>query len=269
MTVSPPTAATPVPPAGVEDLPRVSAWRTYATVLRWHLLSLGPMMPLVVVVQAVLAMGVIVGFGFLVPGIDSEPATALFLSTGAPTVLMLTIGFVMVPQAVSTARTNGTYTYMRCLPIPRALLLATELTMWLLVAAPSVAVAELVAWMRFDLDLSLELPVLLGATLLVVLMASSLGYALAVTLRPMLAQVVTQVLVFFVMLFSPVTFPAERLPGWFQSLHDWLPVRPGADLVRAGLACHTYPFHTRDLLVLLVWTGAGMLVTLRALARRG
>src|SRR5690625_7101031 len=70
----------------------------------------------------------------------------------------------------------------------------------------------------------------------------------------MLAQLASQVLVFFVLLFSPITFPADQLPDWFQSLHALLPVQPAADLMRAGIASGTFSADGRDLLVLTIWT---------------
>lgn len=271
-----PGAPAPAPGAPAPGAPAAGAnlhapvaagpWRSYTTLLRWNLAQIGPMLPLVIVVQALIAAGIIVGFGFLIP--DISAATALFLATGAPTVLLLTVGFVMVPQAVATARTNGTFAYLRSLPVARPLLLLADLTLWVLVALPSVAVAVLVAWLRFDLAFSFDWPLLIAAAVLVAVMATAVGYAIAVTLRPLLAQLLTQVLIFFVMLFSPITFPAAQLPAWFQSLHDVLPARPGADLVRAGLASEVYSASGQDLLVLALWTVAGLAVTLVALARR-
>lgn len=253
----------------VRPLPtlHVGLWATYRTLLRWQVAQVGSMLPLIVVIQALLAAGIVVGFGFLIPGID-EP-TALFLSTGTPTVLLLTIGLVIVPQGVARARIDGTFTYWRTLPLARPLLLAADLTVWLLIALPSVAVGVVVAWLRYGLDLSFDWPLLVGAAVLVTVMATAVGYAIAVTLQPMLAQLVSQVLVFFVLLFSPITFPAGQLPAWFQSLHDVLPMRPGADLLRAGLASGTFEASGRDLLVLVIWTVLGIAVSLRALVRRG
>src|SRR5690606_2469088 len=142
------------------------------------------------VIQALLAAGIIVGFGLLIPDIDVP--TALFLSTGAPTVLLMTVGLVIVPQGVARARLDGTFTYLRALPVARPLLLLAELTVWLLVSVPSIAVAVLVAELRFDIDLSFSWPVLVAAAVLVTLTATSVGYALAVSLAPLLAQLVTQ-----------------------------------------------------------------------------
>lgn len=239
--------------------------RTYLTLLRWSVAQTGPTMP-VIVVQAFLAAGIIVGFGFLIPDIDT--ASALFLSTGAPTVLLLVIGLVVVPQGVSRARTDGTFHFMRSLPVRRPLLLAADLTVWLMIALPSVVVAVLVARWRYDLDLSFEWPLLLAASLLVTVMAASVGYAIAVTLSPVVAQLVSQALVFFVLLFSPVTYPASQLPEWFRIVHQVLPVQPGADLIRAGLAADHFTASGQDLLVLALWCILGLGISLRALVRR-
>ena len=245
---------------------QVSAWSTYRTLLRWQVAQIGGLLPFVVVVQALLAGGIIIGFGFLIPDID--PATAMFLSTGAPTVLLLTIGLVLVPQGVARARTDGTFDYMRSLPLARPLLLAADVTVWLMVAVPSVAVGVVVARLRYDLTFAIDWPLLVTATLLVTIMATAVGYAIAVSMPPMLAQLVTQVLVFFVLLFSPITFPASQLPAWFLSVHDLLPVRAGADLLRAGLASDTFTASGRDLLVLALWCLLGLATSLRALVRR-
>src|SRR5690554_1122171 len=77
------------------------------------------------------------------------------------------------------------------------------------------SVAVLVAEARFDLPLQVDWPVLVASVVLVTVTATSVGYAVAVVLTPLLAQVVSQVLVFFVLLFSPVTFSASQLPAWF------------------------------------------------------
>ncbi|MFD1859703.1 ABC transporter permease [Aeromicrobium camelliae] len=224
------------------------------------------MLPFVVAVQALLAAGIIIGFGFLIPGIDT--AAAQFLSTGAPTVLLMIAGLVMVPMGVAQARSSGTFTYLRAQPVPRPLLLVADLTVWLAVAVPSVAVAVIVAQLRYGFRYDIDWPLLVLAALLTALTAAAVGYAIAVVLPPLLTQIVTQVLVFFVMLFSPVTFPAGRLPEWYQSIHDWLPFRPAADLIRAGLLPQTHGASDRDLVVLLLWCALGLVVSVRAIVRR-
>ena len=242
------------------------ALTAYLTLLRWQLAQLGPMIPLVAIVQVLLAGGIVVGFGFLLN--EGDTASAAFLSTGTPTVLLLTLGLVIVPQGVATARANGTLTYLRTQPVPRPVLFLADLTLWVFVALPSVVVAGLAAWWRFDVEFSLDWPLLIVGVLLVTVMATAVGYAIAVTLPAMLAQVISQVMVFFVLMFSPVTFPVERLPDWYAEVHEVLPIMPAGDVIRAGLAAGTYSAGGQDLLVLTIWTTAGVGLTLLALMRR-
>lgn len=245
---------------------RVTIWTSILAMMRWSLASIGAMLPLIVVIQAVLAAGLAIGFGFLIP--DITPETALFLSSGVPTVLLLVIGLVIVPQGVSRARMSGAFDYQRALPVARPVLLVVDLVVWALIALPGVAVGLFVAWLRYDLTFAFDVMVLVVASLLVTTMATAVGYAIAVSLSPTLAQLVTQVLVFFVMLFSPITFPASQLPAWFQAVHDVLPIQAAADLMRAGIASDDYVFSGWDLLILALWTACGLLITVRALVRR-
>jgi ABC-2 type transport system permease protein len=198
-----------------------------------------------------------------------DTATALFLSTGAPTVLLTTVGLAIVPQGVARARADGSFGYLRSLPVPRGLLLLVDLVVWAVISLPAIGVSVLVAHLRYDLTFAFDWPLLIAAALLVTVTATAVGYAIAVSMPPLLAQLVSQVLVFFVLLFSPITYPASQLPAWFASLHDYLPVRPAADLLRAGLASGTYAADWQDLAVLGVWCAAGVAVSIRALVRRG
>ena len=241
-------------------------WTSFTTLIRWTLNQVGPVMPLIIVLQAILSAGMIIGFGFLIP--DINPASALFLSTGAPTVLLLLIGVVVVPQGVATARLNGSYQYMRTLPVARPLVLLADMSVWVLVALPSIVVAALVAWWYHGIEFSIDWPLIIIAGILVAVMGTSVGYALAVTFPPMVAQILTQVLIFFVMMFSPINYPASQLPEWFQRVHDFLPFEAGATLIRAGLASDAFTWEARDLIVLAIWTLAGLIISLRALMRR-
>lgn len=55
----------------------------------------------------------------------------------------------------------------------------------------------LVAKLRYGLDLSISWPLLISSALLVTVMATAVGYAIGVSMKPMVAQLSSQVLVFF------------------------------------------------------------------------
>ncbi|UZN03024.1 ABC transporter permease [Cellulomonas sp. S1-8] len=232
---------------------------------QWQLRRQQQFLPLMVVVQVFMAVATVVGYGLLVG--DPDPLTALYLATGAPTVTLITVGLVMTPQMVAQARTEGSLDWMRTLPVPRVAFLLSDLLVWTLIALPGMAIGIVAGALRYDIALSLA-PWFLPATVLVSLTAAAVGYAMATVLPPQIAMLVTQMLVFVVLLFSPVSYPAERMPAWLASAHEWLPIEPMAQLVRAGLAQDVFAMPTRSLVVLIAWAVASLVAASVALQRR-
>jgi ABC-2 type transport system permease protein len=223
-------------------------------------------LPLAIVVQSLLALGIVVGFPLLFPDLDRT--TALFLATGAPTITLITMGLVLVPQALSLAKTQGTLDYMRTLPVPRLVNLLADVTVWLVLILPGVVFAIAVATVRFGLALSVS-PLIVPGMLLVALTATAVGYAIASLLPPMLSNLVTQVLVVFVLMFSPLNFPADRLPDWLAAVHRVLPIQAMGEVMRATLAGNAFPLTWGTFLLLAAWCLASFAVAHAVLNRRG
>jgi ABC-2 type transport system permease protein len=232
---------------------------------QWQFRRQSTYLPLMVVVQVFMAVATVIGYGLLVG--DPDPATALYLATGAPTVTLITIGLVVTPQLLSQSRTEGSLDWMRTLPVPRSLFLVSDLLVWTLLALPGMVLGVVAGVLRFGIDLS-PAPWLVPGALLVSLTAAAVGYAMASLLAPAVASLMTQALVFVVLLFSPVSYPAERMPGWLQGAHDWLPIEPMAQLVRAGLVQDAFTLPARSLVVLVVWCVASVAAAVWALRRR-
>jgi ABC-2 type transport system permease protein len=85
--------------------------------------------------------------------------------------------------------------------------------------------------------------------------------------KPMMAQVITQIMIFGVMLFSPVMYPAEQLPGWLQSVHTVLPIQYMADLTRGTLTDLDVKLGLA-FIVVGAWCLAGFTVTWFVIRRR-
>ena len=241
------------------------AARQVGLLLQWQFRRMSQFLPLLVVVQILLAVTTVLGYGLLVG--TPPPEQALYLATGASTVTLVMVGLVMTPQLVAQARTEGSLDWMRTLPVPRWTFLASDLLMWTLIALPGMVLGIVAGVVRFDVQLSIA-PWLVAAALLVSLTAASVGYAMASVLPPMLAMLLTQVLVFVVLLFSPVSYPASRMPEWLQHAHAYLPIEPMAQVVRAGLASADFSVPGRSLVVLGVWCVASVGAALAALRRR-
>jgi ABC-2 type transport system permease protein len=243
----------------------MNAARQGLLLLQWQLRRSLPYIPLLVVVQVALAVATVVGYGLLVG--TPSPDVALYLATGAPTITLITVGLVMTPQMLAQAKTEGSLDWMRTLPVPRWTFLASDLLMWTLIALPGMVLGVVAGVLRFNVHLSIA-PWVVLAALLVSLTSASVGYAMASVLPPMLAQLLTQVLIFVVLLFSPVSYPASRMPEWLQTVHQFLPIEPMAQLVRAGLANASFTVPGRSMVVLGVWVCVAVAAALTALRRR-
>lgn len=121
--------------------------RSFGLLLKWNVLRLRSELPLFMVIQTLISVGIVVGFSFVIPEID--PLTALYLTTGAMTVSLITVGMVVAPQIVAQQKERGLLTYQRTMPVPRLALLAADAIVWVVSALPGLAVTLGVAVARF------------------------------------------------------------------------------------------------------------------------
>jgi ABC-2 type transport system permease protein len=234
--------------------------------MTWQTLRLAQFLPLAIVVQVLFAFGIVVGYPLLFPQIDRM--TVLFLATGAPAITLITMGLVALPQVIAQGRIEGTHEYMRSLPIGRMVYLTADLLVWLAIVLPGVVFAIVVGTWAFDLSLSVSLLVV-PAVLLVATTAAAVGYAMASVLPPLIAMLLTQVLVIGVLVFSPINFPADRLPEWLQAVHAVLPVQAMGEVIRGSLASETFPLDSGSFIVLGVWCVVALALSYLTLQRRG
>jgi len=74
------------------------------------------------------------------------------------------------------------------------------------------------------------------AILLIAMAGIFVGYTIAhAAPKPQMAQLATQIIVFAIMIFSPIMYPMEQLPDWLAAVHRVLPVKYMADLSRGTL----------------------------------
>ncbi|QIM18885.1 ABC transporter permease [Leucobacter coleopterorum] len=239
--------------------------RQTSLLLQWQLRRNSDSMVLLVLVQALLAMTTVLGYKMLIGDVTTEMGR--FLATGAPTVTLIMVGLVMTPQQVAQSKIEGTFDWMRTLPVPRILFLVADLSMWTLIALPGMVLGVVIGAWQFGITLSVT-PWVIPAALLVSLTSAAIGYGLAVVAKPTVAQLISQTLVFVVLLFSPISYPASRMPEWLQAVHEWLPIEPMADLMRATLDSQHFSVTSRSVLVLVVWCALAVGAASYALRRR-
>ena len=238
---------------------------SYVLLLGWAALRGRATLVLNLVIQTGLAAGIILGFAFLVPNLDD--GTALFLATGAPVLGLVTVGMVIGPQEVSAAKQEGIFEFNRSLPVPRRALIASDATIALFTALPGVFAALVVAVLRFDLDLQVS-PMVVPAILLTAATAIGLGYGIGYGLAPPVARMISQLMVFLALMFSPILFPISRLPDWFASVHMVLPFQYMAESVRDTLSVPPDGIRFLPFAVLAMWALVGFLIAYRMMSRR-
>lgn len=237
----------------------------YLHLLRWQYLRLRQMLVTVVAIQVFLAVGVVYGLSYLIPHIDRQ--TALYLTTGAPTLTLLILGLNVIPSEVAMERVNGHYQYVAALPVGRLAPALSSVTFWLAGSLPGIAAALLVAVIRFHLSLHVGAAVV-PTIVLVALSSAAVGYSMAVSIRPQVLQIVGSFISLLLLLFSPINFPISRLPGWLQAVQKVLPVKYMADLVRYSLTGREATSIGLAFAVVGAWTAAALAVTAAVVTRR-
>lgn len=246
--------------------PGIPWWTQLGLLMQWQARRSVQTLPLLVLVQMLLAVATVVGYGLLIG--EPDRRSGLYLATGAPTVALIMVGLVMTPQWVGQARTEGSLDWMRTLPISREIYLFADLAVWSLVSLPGIVVGVVAGAVRFGVDLAPAWWLVL-VVLLVSLTAASIGYAIACLFPPTVALLLSQVFVFLVMLFTPISFPADRMPAWAQEMHAWLPLQSMAELMRAGLAPADFTVTGRSWVLVAVWCALAVAGAGFALRRRG
>ena len=240
--------------------------RSYFLLLRWQALTFRAVLPFVIVSQAFVGLGTVLGLGYFYPDVDS--ATAKQITTGASTLVLVTLGLVSIPQVIGQSKERGTFEYMWSLPIPRMAYLAADLTVWLLASLPGLVLALVVASLRYDFDLALSVYVI-PAVLLVTLAAAFIGHLIGhISPSIVLTGVITNVIIFALYLFSPVVFPQERLPEALELLHDVLPVKYMTQLVQGTLTDGLVDGLATPFAVVGAWTAAGAALSFLVVNRR-
>ena len=241
-------------------------WHSYRMMVRWEATSLRLLLPVTVMVQVLSGAGFVLALGLFFGQVP--PRAALFVSTGVLVITLVTIGLVLGPQLVAQQKAEKTYDFLWSLPVPRTTAALAWVTTNLILGLPGMAVALVVALLRYDLDLHISAAIM-PAVLLTLFTGTMIGYALAHSLgNPMLIGAITQVLIFVIIGFSPINFPADQLPGWLVEVHRWLPLAPMADTVRAALTEGVVTGVTRSYLVLGAWAAASVALTAAVLGRR-
>ncbi|MDH3498765.1 MAG: ABC transporter permease [Acidimicrobiia bacterium] len=262
------TAAVGAPAVTAEVRSGARRWlRSYLMMLRFDVRGLGQWLGFGLVIQVLMGAGMAFMYGFYLGDVPDVVKT--FLATGIPALALIPLGLVLVPNLVGQQRIAETYDFIWSLPVPRLAAAASTFTVFTTMALPGAATALGVGVWYYDVDLSVSWAVI-PAVLLTSLMSTSVGFGMAHAIKnPVVINFVANMIVFFVLLFSPIVIPISRFPDWLASVHRVLPFHHMAQVLRDALSDGLVTGVAGSYLVLAAWTVAGWVATGWVVARRG
>lgn len=263
-----PAAAGTGTPPWFSPRPGIGYWfSSFTSMIRFDFAQARQWAAMMVFVQVMLGAGMSVVYGFFYPHLT--PAAALYIATGTPTLALIPLGFSLIPNSVCQQKLAGTFEFIWSLPVPRSAQGASAFLLYTLLALPGMVLALVVSAVRYHIRLSPS-PEIVPAALLCALMAISVGFGMAVAIpKPVVTSLITNALSFVVLLFSPIVFPLDQLPGWLAVIQRVLPFYNMAVVIRAGLTHGVVTGLTASFLILLAWTAVGWALTAWVVSRRG
>lgn len=191
-------------------------------------------MPLVILV----ILGILYGSKPAAEGVDY---TFLEQSFGAMCAVSMCAGGLMgLPMVVADYREKKILKRFRVTPMRPALLLAVELSMYILYCVASLLLCWAVAAIFWNVRFMGSLPAFLGSWLLTMISTLSIGMLVGgVAKNSKQAGVIASILYFPMLVFSGTTLPIEVMPKAMQSLVRLFPFTQGIELMKAtflGLA---------------------------------
>lgn len=122
------------------------------------------------------------------------------------------------------------------------------------------------AVLRFDISLNITLQ---SCTIILLSQFTTIciGFCVAYWFPPNIMALVTQIIMIGGLLFSPITYPAERLPNWTVYIYQVLPFVPLSNLIRSAVFS-SEPILIIDLFVVVFWAGIMFCLCLCALSKK-
>lgn len=238
--------------------------KKFGGLIWWSVMRHKILLPTFSVTQVVLALAIVYGLALLMPNLTYQDT--IYLSSGAITIGIIAVGCVLAAQIVSSAKQDGIVAYQKTLPVSRISIIFADVIIWSLASFPGVVMSCIAAVIRFNITLHVGLVSILMIILTQITMVL-IGFSLAYWLSTNAMALATQVIMIGGLLFSPITYPASRLPDWLASFYNFLPFVPTGNLIRATLFDFG-AFSIFNLSVIIAWAIVAFVLSVLALVRR-
>ena len=237
---------------------------SFLGVIKWSVIRHKYLIPAFTVIQMILAVAIVYGLSQFLSYVDD--ISVLYLSSGAVALGIIAVGCVLAPQIVSEARQNGILKYQRTLPVSRISILLADIIIWGLTALPGIVMSIIASMLRFQVSPHISLS---GISALIISLVSliCIGFCIAYWLPPTTVSLVTQLIMFGGLLFSPIVFPESRLPEWSRYVYKALPFVSISKMIRTEIF-QAITMSAEDVITVVLWGILTFVLALVALGRR-
>ena len=216
--------------------------------LRWNYLRQKNLFILFTLAQVLLSVSLLFGYPLVIGKMDTT--TAYYLASGSVLMGVISIGCTISSPVIANAKSEGHVDYIRALPIPRILISLADLCIWLIAILPGVFFSFLLGCLRFSVQLNLSI----------------LSVFVMLLISQNIVTLMSQLILMIGLMFSPIMYPAGRLPDWLDQLYFLLPFVPSANLLRASFYRHG-TVSLVDIGVLIFWIFLTQLLILGTLQK--
>lgn len=250
---------------------RIRKGATYWTASFWNMLrfefiNMRAYLVLTLVIQILMGGGMVYMYGFYFGEISDVVKT--YIVTGIPALALIPVGFVLVPNSIMSHKIRDTYDFVWSLPVPRLASAMATFALFTSLAIPGTVVSLLIAHARYSIQLDVSWSIV-PAVLLTSFMATSIGFAFAHAIPdPRMTNLITNLIIFLVLLFSPIVVQISQFPDWWATMHRVLPFYHMANVIRAGLSNGLVDSVTTSWVVLSTWTVLSWLLAAWVVGRR-
>lgn len=182
----------------------------------------------------------------------------LYIVSGAAVFAVATEGIATLAQRIGVIKNDGMMVYYASLPISKTSFVAALVLSRLLLIMPGLITPIVAAQLMYDVDFTLS-PALLLVLPLSCLAMSAIGLAIGTLIDSMeLIVVITNLLIFVLLLAAPVLIPPESLPAPLRIFGYLLPPTYAADALRHTLDGDLGAAFLSDVAVLAAMTVFGL-----------
>lgn len=241
--------------------PRLTGWRKFLVDIQhlW-LEQMGEVRrswPLFLVFSLFMPLAMIFGLARVGRGLNDRESL-LYIISGASVFAVVVEGVVTMAQRVGIMKRDGLLLYYASLPISKTAFVISLMLSRLSVTLPGMLIPLFAGPVLYDVDLHFS-PWVLVLMPLTILSLASLGVTLGTALKSVdLIVMVTNALVFVLLMAAPVFIPEAALPVPLRMLGYAIPPTYAADALRHALGGTIGPRFYLDLAVLFVMAAGGL-----------